>query len=198
MVRGIELNGRVESVRVTRDGESLVSTEVEKIMVVCNQGIKGDRHYGRRLIDSRENGMLEFGFMKGMEIANLRQWSAISSEELDQIRQALAVPEPMPFGLLGENLVISGIPNFTKLPLGTMLFFQKNKNNKRSAVLFVSGDNYPCIGPGLVIEKYFKKPKLASRFPKVANGRRGLVGIVYSTGYIGRGDNVIVKIPLSS
>ena len=194
-----ELQGRVEAVLVAIDFGSIVSTPVKKIQVIRYSGIKGDNHAGVRLADARENQLLSFGFSKGIEIANYREFSAVSVDELIKISNEMDLPKPIPNGCLGENLVLSNIPNLTELPIGTMLFFRKDKNPIRlirTAVLVVWGENTPCQLPGEEIQRCFPDiPKLASRFPKAAIGKRGVVGSVYCSGYIHEGDVVVVKVP---
>lgn len=191
------LTGKVEAVLIAGDHSDIVSRQVNKIQVLRDYGVRGDRHAGTRLIDVREKELLAFGFSKGTEIANHREFSAISAEELTEISGRISLPSAIPFGLLGENLVLSGIPKITQLPVGTMLFFQKNNATKRTAVLVVWGENMPCVAPGEAIAKEFPAiPNLAALFPKAALGLRGVVGSIYCSGNIHKGDAVIVKVPM--
>ncbi len=201
-----ELRGRVESVLITAAHSSvtsgtygfgaLVTAPVKKIQVIRGSGVRGDRHTGVRLADVREKVFLSFGFSKGVEIANFREFSAVSVEELSQIAQAMNLPRQIPHGCLGENLVLSGIPKLTELPTGTLLFFRKDEQQIRTAVLVVWGENIPCDGPGDAIQNIFPEtPRLSRLFPRAAIGKRGIVGSVYSSGNIHAGDTVVVKIP---
>ncbi|MDP3784784.1 MAG: MOSC domain-containing protein [bacterium] len=192
--KAFELKGKVEAVLVARKPGSMVSTSVKKIQVVMGFGVKGDNHAGTRLLDGREEEMLSFGFLKGMEVANHREFSAVSSEEHHLIIEALGLPSGYPSGLYGENLFLSGIPELTRLPSGSMLFFQKGDEYKRTAVLVVWGENTPCTGPGKAIAEHTNHPEVVSKFPKAAMGKRGIVGSVYSSGFIYEGDDVIVKV----
>jgi len=206
IVPAFELEGRVEAVLVTSHSGSVISgtqgvgalttMPVSKIQMIRGDGIRGDRHSGVRLLDVRERELLSFGFRKGTEIANYREFSAVSVEELGEIAQAMKLPEKIPFGCLGENLVVSGIPKFTELPTGTMLCFRKSKEQLRMAVLVVWRENEPCQGPGEAIQEQFPDiSNLASLFPKAAKDRRGVVGGIYVSGNIHVGDTVIVKVP---
>lgn len=189
------LVGRVEAVLVAPTYGDHVSVPVKKIQVVRGHGVRGDSHAGMRLADVREQELLEFGLPKGIEIANFREFSAASAEELGEIAAAMGVPT-VPLGCLGENFVIRGVPRFTELPPGTLLFFRKNADQIRTAVLAVWKENKPCLAPGEAIqERYPDVPKLAGRFPKAAMGRRGVVGSVYCSGVIHAGDEVVVKVP---
>ena len=191
-----ELKGRVEAVLVAANFGSILSTSIPKIQLICGHGVRGDNHAGVRLADVREREFISFGFSKGIEIANYREFSAVSVEELAEVAQAMNLPEPIPHGCLGENLVLSGIPKLTELPTGTMLFFRKDEKQIRTAVLVVWSENTPCQGPGEAIQEKFPNiPGLARLFPKSAIGKRGIVGSIYASGNIHAGDRVIVKVP---
>lgn len=191
-----ELKGRVEAVLVAANFGSIVSTSVPKIQLIRGHGVRGDNHAGVRLADVRERQFLSFGFSKGVEIANHREFSAVSIEELAEVAQAMNLLEPIPHGCLGENLVLSGIPKLTELPTGTMLFFRKDEKQIRTAVLVVWSENTPCQGPGEAIQEKFPDiPGLARLFPKSAIGKRGIVGSIYASGNIHLGDTVIAKVP---
>lgn len=191
-----ELRGRVEAVMAAVTSGSIVSTSVKKITVVRGHGIKGDSHAGTRLADVRERSLLSFGLPKGAEIANHREFSAVSVEELSEIGALMGLPAAVPQGCLGENLVVSGIPRLTELPSGSLLFFRKSEAQIRTAVLAVWGENTPCVAPGEAIQELFPDiAKLAALFPKVAAGKRGIVGSVYCSGHVQQGDEVVVHVP---
>ncbi|MCR4276291.1 MAG: MOSC domain-containing protein [Candidatus Parcubacteria bacterium] len=191
-----ELRGRVEAVLVAHTFGSVVSTQVKKIQVIRGHGIRGDTHAGTRLQDVREEALRKFGFSKGTEIANYREFSAVSLEELAEIATMLHIPERIPYGCLGENLVVSGIPKFTELPTGTMLFFQKSLAETRMAVLVVWAENMPCRWPGEAIQSKFPDVQDIDRFfPGAAFGKRGVVGSVYVSGNISEGDTIIACVP---
>ncbi len=202
-----ELEGKVEATLTTDHNYSVVSDtfgfgslatmSVPKIQLIRGHGVRGDRHAGARLADVREKEFLSFGLSKGTEIANYREFSAVSSEELAEITSGMNLPRPIPYGCCGENLVISGIPRLSELPTGTMLFFRKNEKQIRTAVLVVWSENKPCRGPGEVIQTKFPEiPELTTLFCTCAIGKRGVVGTIYSSGNIHAGDTVIVKIPI--
>lgn len=201
-----ELKGRVEAVLVVASSGSIVSgihgvgslvtMPVPKIQAIRGYGIRGDRHAGTRLADVREKELLSFGFSKGIEVANYREFSAVSSEELTEIALLMNLPQAIPHGCLGENLVLSGIPKLTELPTGTMLFFRKDETQTRTAVLVVWSENKPCQGPGEAIQEKFPEIlRLARLFQKSAIGKRGVVGSVYVSGNIHTGDTIIAKVP---
>jgi len=193
-IESFQIKGVVEKVLVASQSTTHISVEVPHISTFINEGIKGDNHSGRRLADVREEDFLRFGLSKRTEIANHRHFSAISVEEMREIAQAMNIPA-IPIGALGENIIISGIPHLTLLPIGTKLFF-KNKSVPQTAVLLVSGENTPCHIPGKAIqEAYSNKVNLASLFPKVAIHKRGVVGSIFCSGRITIGDEVTAVIP---
>jgi len=191
-----KLEGRVEAVLVAANFDSSVSVPVQKIQLIREHGVGGDNHAGTRLADVRERELLSFGLPKGIEVANHRAFSAISAEELAEITEAMGLQESIPYGCLGENLVLSGIPEFSRLPTGTMLFFQKREKKPRTAVLMVWGENAPCKKPGEMIQEEFPDVEgLVRLFRRAAIGKRGVVGSIYVSGNVHAGDTVIVKVP---
>src|SRR5947208_401767 len=102
--QAFESVGYVEAVLIASEIGSMRSTRQKEIVAIRNHGIRYDLHAGPRLVDSREDEMKGFGFLKGHEIANHRQWSAISMEELTEVACALNLPARIPYGFLGENL----------------------------------------------------------------------------------------------
>ena len=191
-----EVKGRVEAVLVAANFGSILSTSIPKIQLIRGHGVRGDRHAGVRLADVRERDFLSFGFSKGVEIANYREFSAVSVEELAEVAKAMNLPKPIPHGCLGENLVLSGIPKLSELPTGTMLFFRKNEKQIRTAVLVVWSENMPCQEPGEAIQEKFPEiPELVHLFPRAAIAKRGVVGSIYASGNIHAGDTVVAMVP---
>lgn len=190
------LVGRVEAALIASTSGDHVSVPAKKIQVIRGHGVRGDGHAGVRLADVRERELLAFGFPKGIEIANHREFSAVSAEELGEIAEAMGVPS-VPYGCLGENLVLSGIPRLTALPVGTLLLFRKPGGQPRTAALAVWRENMPCLAPGEAIwARHPHVPRTAAAlFPKAASGRRGVVGSVYCSGVIHAGDEVVAMIP---
>ena len=190
-----EIIGAVEAVLASRRHGDPTSERTEKIKLQRDHGIIGDVHAGPRLLDAREEDMLAMGFLKGTEIANFRQWSAVSTEELAQTAERMKIPS-IPLGCLGENIVVRNIPDFTRLPIGSLLFFQKPDGTMQTTVLAVWRPNGPCLAPGEAIARHYPDSRnLAIRFPKAALNRRGLIGAVYASGFIKEGDTVIVRLP---
>ncbi len=172
-----------------------ITTSVKKAKFFQGLGVQWENHCGARLLDSRDSTALRHGFIKGMEVANLRQWSAISQEELASIGTSMGLQQEIPPGLLGENIIVEGIPKFTELPPGTQLFFRGQDGKIRSTALLVISENGPCGLPGEAIEEHFHGAGLKKAFVEHAKHKRGVIGLVFSSGFVCQGDTVIVEIP---
>ncbi len=188
------IEGRVEAVLVGERGPT--SVVQSKIQLHVGHGVKGDRHAGGRLADVREKALLAHGLFKGMPVANVRELTVLSVEEQADVATKLGLPRVIPHGTLGENLVLSGVPRLSSLPAGTLLFFRKGKDTIRTAVVVVWGENVPCTVSGQSLQEVFPDvPDVQNRFVKAAMHGRGLVGFVYSAGFICEGDIVIARVP---
>jgi MOSC domain-containing protein YiiM len=187
--------GIVVETLVGIDPFSSISRPIKKMAAITSHGIKYDRHAGTRLADVRENR--QHGVGKGNHVFNTREFSAISAEEMRAIANDLGLPRMPPWGMLGENLVIEGIENLSELPPGTTLTFDEPTGNSRTTILAVWAQNDPCVEPGKNMDAHFQDESLglASRFPKAAMGRRGVVGFVFRSGFIKPGDTVYAHLP---
>lgn len=184
MARIPQLSGRAVRVLVCTERKSFVTRELPEAKVSF-EGLDGDRHAGL----TRPADVRTPWFPRGTPVRNTRQLSLVSSEELAEVAEALAVPKVLA-AWLGANLELAGVPRLTHLPPGTRLFFPGD------AVLAVEGENEPCTGPGRVIEAHHPDlEKLASRFVKAAWQRRGLVAWVERPGVLRAGDEVRVMLP---
>ena len=174
----------VMEILVGLEGFTLAEPQ-EKIQCLWG-GVRGDRHCGQIKLA----GVREKYVPKGTEVLNLRQVSIVSKEELEEIAQRMDIPE-VTGADLGANIVLSGVPELTKLPTGTIIKFPEQ------TLLFVTGENLPCVFPGKNIQaRYPDIPKLVNKFPKTAMGRRGLVAVVLRPGSIRKND--VVKIDIKT
>lgn len=170
------MGGQVEALCVSNKG-NVPMQEIELTL----EGVVGDSHGGfTRKADARDPGI-----KRGTPVRNWRQWSAVSSEELAVVAERLGLDFLDP-ALLTANICVSGIPDFTRLPRGTTLWFPSG------AILTVEEENEPCLGPGKEINACHPKVPPAA-FPKAAVHMRGLVGVIYRAGIIKVGDAVEVK-----
>ncbi len=171
----------------TFDKSSFVTTEVQKLSLTL-AGIPGDRHSGfHKSAGVREKNI----YAKGTPIANHRQWSALSVEELEVISKKMGLDHIDP-SFIGTNFLIEGIPHLTQLPPLTRL---QIGNGKLQATLVVYEENLPCKFPEEEMRKAGLQPT-GDKFPVAALNRRGLVGWVENGGRIMPGDKVNVLIPV--
>jgi hypothetical protein len=193
-IDAFQMVGTVQRALVAHQHGTHISSALEKVKFIQGQGVLHDNHYGPRLVDIRDSIMLRFGIQKGMECFNTRQWSAVSLEEMCEVAEKMGIPA-IANGTLGENLIVSGIPRFTQLPAGTLLFFKGSKGELRTTVLYVHRENNPCQIPAETIQSQFPHvPKLGNEFIKHAKHKRGLVGFVLCSGFVKEGDTVIAEI----
>jgi len=192
--KAITVTGRVEEVLVCERG--VRSTPTGKIRLF-RDGVQGDRHYGaQRLIDVRDEALLDFGIVRYTPCAATRQVTIVSAEELTSIARTLGIGYTIEPGLLGENLIISGIPRLSELPPGTFLCFQAPDGTVRAAVLGVWAENMPCVVVGAEVQKFYPGcAHITELFVNAATGKRGLVLFVMCGGAIKKGDTVVALIP---
>jgi MOSC domain-containing protein YiiM len=136
-------------------------------------GLEGDRH-------AREAN--RFGQ------PNLRQWTAVSTEEVAELCAGMGIDPTFAGGSLGENLRLSGI-RLAEVPPQTVLQFPSG------ARLLVLGQNDPCVNAARELSETYGPA--GQDFVKQAFGRRGIVGTVLETGAVRPGDEVVVLLPES-
>jgi MOSC domain-containing protein YiiM len=184
-----KLTGRVVSVHIgdnADDDEDYSKRELPSVQVELD-GFVGDRHRGFERIaaswDLDPTGTVR---------RNERQWTGVSIEELEVIRERLDLQEPLLAATLGANLCLKGIPDFSRLDRGSRLVFPSG------AVLVVEEGNPPCSDMGIYIAATHttRSGESASgkMFPKFSLGLRGVVGVVDVAGRIEAGDRVVVEV----
>ena len=178
-----QLTGRVESVHAGKNDD--LSKDAHEYIQVELDGIVGDAHrsYVRKAWkgDKQPEGSIR---------RNERQWSAISTDELAAISDAMELTDRITAETVGANLCISGIPELSRLPKGTLLKFASG------AELIVEEFNPPCLDMGKVLAKKHRTrsgtPIEHTAFSKAAKLNRGIVGVVEAAGRISAGDEVTV------
>lgn len=178
-----KITGKVESILITPKHEN-ISVPVEG-GIFTNEGLIGDRHFGvLTLSDSR---FPEFD--RGTMIRNRRQISLVSKEELSEVASILKLDEIKP-DWLAANLLVSGIPHFTQLPVGTRFFFEGG------LVLFNDGENSPCHIPSRTVQEQFPNiDGIQKNFIKAATHKRGLVAWVECPEKLMPGATIEVRLP---
>jgi hypothetical protein len=182
---GKTLQGRVVSLCLGKNAD--LSKQSQMSLMAEIGGFAGDKHHG----PVRETWEGEWE-PAGTVRRNERQWSAVSTEELDHITERLELTETLSPATLGANLCIEGIPEFSLLPKGTRLLFPSG------AVLLVEEYNPPCSEMGAqIVSKYSthsNQPLTSKTWLRPASGRRGLVGVIDVPGEIRAGDEVEVRV----
>ncbi|MEO1042035.1 MAG: MOSC domain-containing protein [Pseudomonadota bacterium] len=180
------LKGQVHSVYVGVEG--VLGKERKASIDVELDGIVGDRHRSFER-EAWESGDKQPG---GVRRRNERQWSAVSIEELYEISKKLGTVKDLTAASLGANLCISGVPELSRSPKGSILKFPSG------AELIVEEYNPPCHDMGKSIAEDYETTsgeELGSTaFPKASQLTRGVVGIVDVPGAIAEGDEVLVEV----
>ena len=146
-------------------------------------GIAGEAHGGRtRPACSRVVAQ----HPRGTEIANVRQLSVLSAEEMAAIAAQMGTARLEP-AWLGASLVIEGIPDFTHVPPSARL------QAPSGATLVIDMENRPCHLPARVIDAHL--PGTGRGFKVAAKGRRGVTAWVEREGRLAVGDALRLHIP---
>ncbi|MGR3541348.1 MAG: MOSC domain-containing protein [Hasllibacter sp.] len=123
---------------------------------------------------------------RGTDIANVRQLSVVSSEEMAAIAAAMGLDRIAP-EWLGATLVVEGLPDLTRLPPSSRL------QAPDGAALVVDMENRPCHLPARVIEGL--RPGFGGRFKAAARGLRGVTAWVEREGTLALGDELVLHVP---
>ncbi|MBL8575233.1 MAG: MOSC domain-containing protein [Hyphomicrobiaceae bacterium] len=167
----------------TADGDGFVSRGVPELFLSFD-GIRGDRHAGR----TRESDARTPWHGRGKDIANTRQVSLLSVEELAEIAAALGLGA-LEAHWVGANVLVEGMAGFTQLPSASRLMWPSG------ATLFVTEPNAPCRHAGAAVAKAHGRPGIELEFAKVAKGKRGLVALVEREGAIHAGEAIRIVPP---
>ncbi|MEM0953963.1 MAG: MOSC domain-containing protein [Pseudomonadota bacterium] len=163
--------------------EGVMEKRACETLEMAIDGIVGDRHRGplRECWEGDKQA-------EGTQRRNERQWSAISTEELDAITRDMGLSTPLLASTLGINLCLDGVPDLSRLPRGTLLSFPSG------AVLMIEEYNPPCSEMGAKVAAEYASASGDSldsnAFSQAAKFSRGVVGIVEVPGIIRVGDDV--------
>ncbi|MDB5194845.1 MAG: hypothetical protein JWO84_29 [Parcubacteria group bacterium] len=167
-------------------------------------GPDGDNHKGflRQLSGHDRDYLRTSGLQRGDQVFNWRSWTGLSKEELEEVEALLDARIPQ--GCLLENMMVEGIPNFSKLHPTTRLVFPHRdqpelfdeRKTVGQAILAVWEENGPCKTVGKRLEDHHGIEGLMSRFVEAAKGKRGVMGFVLSPGLVQVGDTVLVYSPV--
>ncbi|MEM8578021.1 MAG: MOSC domain-containing protein [Pseudomonadota bacterium] len=124
---------------------------------------------------------------KGTEIANVRQLSIVSAEELALIAADMGLGALDP-AWLGATLVIDGIADFSHVPPSARL------QAENGTCLIIDMQNRPCHQPGLTIARHHGDA--GKGFKAAAKGRRGVTAWVERPGPLALGDTLRLHVPV--
>lgn len=178
--------GKVESLCVNGSPTSSIN--------ILPEGIFRDTHRGfQRALSGHDGAYLKTSALKkGHAVFNWRSWTALSLEELQAIEYAISC-SILP-GILFENMIISGIPNFSQLQPTSRLVFPLEKESQ--AILAVWEENGPCRTVGERVESASGGHTTSAEFVRAAHKKRGLMGFVLSPGVVRVGDQIRVYGPV--
>lgn len=175
-----DMQGKVEALLIT---PQLMPGNLVDSVDVHWEGFAGDKHYGLTM----KAGSSQKPYPKGSEVRNVRQISIVSAEELAQVAAAMGLPTVEP-AWVGANMMLSGVPELTKLPSGSRLYFENGVG------IVIEGENMPCTTAGGSLQAQFPdRPDITTTFPKKAIGKRGLVAWVERPGTIRKGESVLIR-----
>jgi len=123
---------------------------------------------------------------KGTEIANVRQLSIVSEEELAQTAAAMGL-ETLDPAWLGASVVVKGIPDFTHVPPSSRL------QAENGTTLVVDMENRPCHQPGMTIARHHGDA--GKLFKASAKDRRGVTAWVERPGVLQPGMVLRLHVP---
>ncbi len=123
---------------------------------------------------------------RGTEIANVRQLSIVSVEELDEIAREIGLDGLDP-AWLGASIALEGLPDLTHVPPSSRL------QGPDGLTLVVDMANQPCQFPAMTIVEALGP---AGRgFKAAAEGRRGVTAWVERPGTLRGGERLRLHIP---
>ncbi|MFC3059214.1 MOSC domain-containing protein [Paenirhodobacter populi] len=167
--------------RVSEEGE-LASHPVDRLELGF-AGAEGELHSGlTRPACSRVTAQ----HPKGTEIANVRQLTILSEEELAETAFAMRIPQLRP-EWVGASIVLRGIPDLTHLPPSSRL------QGPDGATLVIDMENQACVLPGRFIDGV--QPGAGARYKLAAQGRRGVTAWVERPGMLEPGQALRLHIP---
>lgn len=178
--------GAVEWIGRVTDREASLRSEPLTEAELTFAGIDGEAHGG---LTRPSCSRFLRQHPRGTEIRNSRQLTVLSAEELGLIAAEMGLDALEP-GLLGASLVLSGIPDLTRLPPSSRL------QSGSGATLAIDLENRPCHLPAKTIDE--DMPGFGRRFKAAAANRRGVAAWVERPGTLRIGDRMRLHLPTQS
>jgi len=179
------LEATIKALLINKDASDITSESVDSVVVDFG-GFVDDIHHG---LTRSSCVRVKTQYPQGTEIRNTRQISALSLEQLEEIRKDLDIDTLDP-SWLGANLIVEGIPDFTQVPPGSRLIAANGTS------LVVDMENAPCRLPAEIIEQHY--PEKGKFFPKKAIGKRGVTLWVERIGSLSAGNTLRLHTPPAS
>ena len=183
ILKPTQFTARITYLGRTLANNALLWSEPSDTLTATFAGIEGEVHAGFTVPSCSR---MTAQYRQGTEIANTRQLSVLSVEELQQIATKMGLPALSP-SLLGITMLLEGIPDFSHIPPGSRL------QAASGATIVVNLNNRPCTVPLKAIEA--AHPGYGAKFKPAANGLRGIVAWVERQGPLHLGDTVRLHIP---
>lgn len=166
------------------EGQGSLRSMPRDTLILSLDGPEGEiRHRGRtRASCSRVTSQ----HPKGTTIANVRQLSVVSQEELNAIAAGckLAAIDPV---WLGATMVLEGIPDFSHVPPSSRL------QGPDGATIIIDMENRPCQLPAREID--IDQPGHGKAFRTAAKGKRGVTAWVERPGVLALGQTMRLHVP---
>jgi hypothetical protein len=160
-----------------------IRSSVRTALTLTYAGADGELHSGRTRASCVR---VTCQYPEGTEIANVRQLSIVSAEELALIAAEMGIDAVDP-AWLGATMVVEGIPDFTHVTPSARL------QGPDGACVVIDMENLPCLYPAKEVEKDL--PGVGKRFKPAAVGRRGVTAWVERPGTFRLGDTLRLHVP---
>lgn len=176
-------SGEITWLGLMPDREKTLRGEARDSLFAAFDGIREDSHFGAtRASCGRTQGQHPVG----TKIRNTRQFTVLCADELAVVAQNMGLDHLDP-ALIGANLVVSGLPDFSHIPPSSRLIAENG------TTLVADVINLPCVFPGKTIESdHAGKGKT---FKGAAKDRRGVTAWVLCEGMLRVGDQLRLHIP---
>ncbi len=182
-LKPIEFSGTIRWLgRVPTEGDGLRSVPVQTLEIGFD-GAAGERHSGlTRASCSRVTSQ----HPRGTQIANARQLTILSAEEIAQTAERMGLDAIDPTWV-GASIILQGLPDLTHLPPSSRL------QGPDGVTLVVDMENRPCVLPGREIEQ--EREGFGKLYKRAAEGRRGVTAWVERPGTLRLGDALVLHVP---
>lgn len=183
ILRPTAFYGTVRWLGVVLDREVTLRSEPREALELTFAGAPEECHGG---LTRASCSRVKLQYPRGTEIANARQLSLLSMEDLAATAADMGIDAIKP-EWTGANVIFEGIPDFTLIPPSSRLIFESG------AALVSDMENGPCKFVGEEIER--EHPGKGRAFPAKARERRGVCGWVERPGRIEIGMKARLHIP---